>query len=68
LVFPNPSGGAQRMRVAVAPMHAGGVQAAMRAAVADCGIRLRITAHSLRHYSAYPIMPNGQFGAVLNAL
>jgi integrase len=49
LVFPNPSGGAQRMRVAVAPMHAGGVQAAMRAAVADCGIHLRITAHSLRH-------------------
>jgi site-specific recombinase XerD len=49
LVFPNPSGGAQRIRVAVAPMHAGGVQAAMRAAVADCGIHLRITAHSLRH-------------------
>jgi site-specific recombinase XerD len=49
LVFPNPSGGADRMRVAVGPMHAGGVQAAMRAAVADCGIHLRITAHSLRH-------------------
>ena len=49
LVFPNPSGGAERMRVAVAPMHIGGVQAAMRAAVADCGIHLRITAHSLRH-------------------
>jgi len=49
LVFPNPSGGVQRMREAVAPMHAGGVQAAMRAAVADCGIHLRITVHSLRH-------------------
>jgi site-specific recombinase XerD len=49
LLFPNPSGGAQRMREAVAPMHAGGVQAAMRAAVADCAIHLRISVHSLRH-------------------
>ncbi len=49
LLFPNPSGGAKRMHGAVAPMHAGGVQAAMRAAVADCGIHLRITVHSLRH-------------------
>jgi site-specific recombinase XerD len=37
------------MREATTPMHAGGVQAAMRAAVADRGIRLRITVHSLRH-------------------
>ena len=49
LLFPNPSGGAKRMREAVTPMHAGGVQAAMRAAVAECGIHLRITVHSLRH-------------------
>jgi site-specific recombinase XerD len=49
LLFPNPSGGAQRMRKAETPMHAGGVQAAMRAAVADCGIHLRISVHSLRH-------------------
>ncbi len=49
LIFPNPSGGVARMRAADKPMHAGGVQAAMRAAVADCGIRLRITVHSLRH-------------------
>jgi integrase/recombinase XerD len=43
LLFPNPSGGVARMRKAATAMHAGGVQAAMRAAVADCGIRLRIT-------------------------
>ncbi len=49
LLFPNPSGGTKRMREAVTPMHAGGVQAAMRAAVAECGIHLRITVHSLRH-------------------
>ncbi|MCP4308488.1 MAG: tyrosine-type recombinase/integrase, partial [bacterium] len=49
LLFPNPSGGSRRMHEADTPMHAGGVQSAMRAAVADCGIRLRITVHSLRH-------------------
>jgi integrase len=49
LIFPNPNGGAERMRTAQRPMHKGGVQAAMRAAVGDCGIRLRITAHSMRH-------------------
>jgi integrase/recombinase XerD len=49
LLFPNPNGGVARMRKADTAMHAGGVQAAMRAAVADCGIRLRITVHSLRH-------------------
>jgi len=49
LLFPNPNGGVQRMREAITPMHAGGVQAAMRAAVADCRIGLRITVHSLRH-------------------
>lgn len=38
-----------QMRNATRPMHVGGVQAAMRAAVAGCGIKLRITAHSLRH-------------------
>jgi site-specific recombinase XerD len=49
LVFPNPRGGLEHMRQAETPMHAGGVQAAMRAAVADCGIHLRISVHSLRH-------------------
>jgi integrase/recombinase XerD len=49
LVFPNPNGGPKLMGEAERPMHAGGVQAAMRAAVADCGIHLRITVHSLRH-------------------
>jgi len=39
----------ERMRQAKTPMHTGGVQAAMRATVAECGIHLRITPHSLRH-------------------
>ncbi len=49
LLFPNPRGGWERMRQAKTPMHAGGTQAAMRAAVRECGIHLRITPHSLRH-------------------
>ncbi|MEI6150031.1 MAG: site-specific integrase [bacterium] len=49
LLFPNPSGGAERVRLATTPMDAGGVQAAMRAAVADARIRQCITVHSLRH-------------------
>jgi integrase len=49
LIFPNPVGGPEKMHSATRPMHAGGVQAAMRATIADCGIKLHITAHSLRH-------------------
>jgi len=46
------------MRQAATPMDRGGVQAAMSAAVADARIRLRISVHSLRHYSVCRIMPN----------
>jgi integrase len=49
LIFPNPSGGPEQMRNATRRMNAGGVQAAMRAAVGGRGIKLRITVHSLRH-------------------
>jgi integrase/recombinase XerD len=49
LLFPNPVGGPERIRQATAPMDLGGVQAAMRAAVAEAGITQRISVHSLRH-------------------
>ncbi len=49
LLFPNPRGGADKMHNAAGPMHRGGVQAAIKAAVVDCGIRRKITVHSLRH-------------------
>ena len=58
LIFPNRSGGPERMGQATASIDRGGVQPAMRAAVADARIRLRIGVHSLRHYSACRIMPN----------
>ncbi len=49
LLFPNPTGGAQRIQCATRSMDRGGVQAAMKAAVADCNISRKITLHSLRH-------------------
>jgi integrase/recombinase XerD len=65
LIFPNPHGGAKLMGQAERPMHAGGVQAAMRAAVADCGIHLRITVHSLRHLFSTHML---EFGVDLREL
>jgi integrase/recombinase XerD len=62
LIFPNPTGGPERMRQAATPMDRGGGQAAIGAAVADARIRLRISVHSLRHYSACRIILNGVVG------
>jgi site-specific recombinase XerD len=59
LLFPNPSGGPQRMRQASGAMDRGGVQAAIKAAVADCGIHRRITVHSLRHGYATHLLERG---------
>ncbi|MGB5494351.1 MAG: site-specific integrase [Sedimenticolaceae bacterium] len=59
LLFPNPHGGLDHMRRAKTPMRAGGVQAAMRATVADCGIHRRITVHSLRHLFATHMLELG---------
>ena len=67
LLFPNPVGAPERIRQATTPMDLGGVQAAMRAAVAEAGITRRITVHSLRHYSACRIMPNGRLAFLQNA-
>ncbi len=49
LLFPNPSGGVEQMHRATGSMNRGGVQSAIKAAVADCGIQRKITLHSLRH-------------------
>lgn len=59
LLFPNPSGGVQRMRNAAGPMDRGGVQAAMKAAVTDCRIQRKITLHSLRHAYATHLLELG---------
>jgi site-specific recombinase XerD len=59
LIFPSPVGGAERMRLTTRTMDTGGVQAAMRATVVDCGIQLRISAHSLRHCFASHMLELG---------
>ena len=59
LLFPNSIGSAQRIRHALTPMDRGGVQAAMRATVADCGIRRKISLHSLRHSYATHLLEHG---------
>jgi integrase/recombinase XerD len=59
LLFPNPGGGAQRVQQAASPMDRGGVQAAIKAAAADCGIHRRITCHSLRHSYATHLLERG---------
>jgi integrase len=51
LLFPNPIGGLQQMYCATGPMNRGGVQLAIKAAVADCGIQRKITSHSCGHRS-----------------
>ena len=49
LLFPSAVGGSERVRETRDTMDRGGIQAAMKATVRDCGIHLHITVHSLRH-------------------
>jgi site-specific recombinase XerD len=67
LLFPNRHGGLKGASRATTPLDRGGVQTTLHKAVAACGIKKKITPHSLRHYSACQIMPNGGFSLPRNA-
>jgi len=60
LLFPNASGSLERIRRATTPMDRGGAQAAMKTVVAQCGIKKKVSIHSLRHYAAFRFMPNAR--------
>lgn len=59
LLFPNWLGSADHIRKAETPMDKGGVQAALKAAVAESGIKRRITTRSLRHSYATHLLERG---------
>jgi len=58
-LFPSWVGTSHRIQRAEHPMDRGGVQAAIKAAVADCGIRRKISMHSLRHSYATHLLELG---------
>jgi integrase len=55
-LFPHVVGTSERIRRATTRMDRGGTQAAMKAVVRQCGIK-KVSIRSLRHYSAYRVMP-----------
>ena len=59
LLFPNQNGTSTQIRSAASFMDRGGVQLAIKAAVADCGIHRKISTHSLRHSYATHLLEAG---------
>lgn len=49
LIFPNQNGTPESIRKADTPMDSEGAQQALKGALRDCGIKKRISVHSLRH-------------------
>lgn len=59
LLFPSAVGSPERIRKTTKHMGPGSVQAAMKAVVAECGIKKRVSPHSLRHSFATHLLEQG---------
>jgi len=59
MIFPNQNGTPETVRTATSPMDREGAQQAMKAAVKDCGIKKKVSVHSLRHSFATHLVEKG---------
>jgi len=56
LLFPNRAGGLAGAHNAITPLDRGGVQKTLRQVAQGCGLKKKITPHSLRHYLPFLTM------------
>jgi site-specific recombinase XerD len=58
-LFPSAAGSTQRVAQTTKPMDRGGVQSAMKVVVAECGIKKKVSIHTLRHSYATHLLEQG---------